>query len=394
MKKTVYIYNIIILSAFVFSTYVAQAQFGIIPAREPRDQLTGHGITYSLPMHEITFSIEVVRSSYVPGRFQEYSFDLLGLETEKEAFTKYQIRAISLSSEVLPDSRYRYILPRPTEARKGGEDVALFNGDGILQYYGRSSYAGRSASACQHGVPGSPDWVMLKTAPGRVPLNLDKDDPDTFQIGLSRDTLPERQYPDRATRTPTERERAEDVAKRLAEHREARYRLFSGYQEVEYSREALAYMVEGLAQMEDEYMAFFTGYTTEERRTYRFSIIPDDRNASSWVPFFRFSTSDGVNNLGSGDGDLVFVRWEGTDLAEEKADTTTLSVDQPASSGPLIWHRLPALTTFQLRLGSEEIFRGEEYVSQLGRLESTGINRISIEYDPATGEPLKVIFDN
>lgn len=394
MKKTVYINNILILSAFLLATFTSQAQFGIIPARESRDQLSGPGFTYSLPMQEITFSVEVVRSTYVPGRFQEYSYDLLGLEAENKAFTKYHIRTIALSSKAVPDPTHRYVLPRPTEARKGGEDVALFNGNGLLQYYGRSNYAGRNASACQHGAPGSPDWVLLSAPPEKIPLNLDKDAPDTFHIGLSQDTLPNRQIALTNLRAPTEREKAEEFADRLADLREARYRLLSGYQEVEYSREALEHMEEGLTKMEAEYLALFTGYYTEERKTYRFSILPDDENDSSWVPFFRFSIEDGVNNLGSGDGDLVFVRWEGTNLPEELTDTTILSVNQPATSGPLMWYRLPALTSFELRLSTEVIFRGKEYVSQLGRLESTGINRISIEYDPATGEPLKVIFDN
>ncbi|MBE0641346.1 MAG: DUF4831 family protein [Bacteroidales bacterium] len=394
MKKYTYPCLLGLILLIMQGSQALFAQFGIIPGRETREQDSEQGFAYNLPMHEMAFAIEVIRTTYHPGRYQLFSRELTGFEAGNSPETRYEIKTVSLSSVALPDPGHRYLLPRPTEARKGGEDVVLFGGNGLLQYYGRSAYAGRFASACQHGMPASSDWVVLKDAPRELPRELSREDQDTSWVGLSQDTLPQRSFARPRVRSVGEKDYARAAANRLMEIREARYRLLSGYQEVEYSREALVFMDEGLQGMEEEYLALFTGYVSQQRRTYRFTIIPDHDRDSSWVPLFRFSPTNGVNDVRDLEGDLVFLRWEGRNLPDEAADTTSNLPASAVNPGPKMWYRIPASTVFELRYGAEVIFRGKESVSQLGKLESIGVNRISVEYDPATGEPLKVIFDN
>ncbi|HRY99708.1 MAG TPA: DUF4831 family protein, partial [Bacteroidales bacterium] len=375
---------LLLLTLITLGTFPLRAQFGIIPSREGKETGTGSGLGYQLPMHEMVFSVEIERTAYSAGRFSAWAEELLGLEVHGTgAPFSYRLGRITLSSNILADPDCHYMLDRLPDSRRSGEDVALFSGQGILQYYGRATHAGRSSRACEHGVAASADWVSVSDAPEAFPLGMEFLQREQPLTSFSGDSLAPRPALKASYAQKSEKELAREAAARLLEIREARYRLLSGYQEVEYSKEALAYMVEGLREMEEDYLRLFKGFALKERRVYRLPVLPTAAGGGGWVPFFRFSAGEGLHDLSSTEGELVFVKW--TPLQPEALpDTTRPALSAPAGDpGPQIWYRIPALTLFELRRGDEILHHETWPVAQLGRLQHMNISRLSLEYDPS-----------
>ena len=371
------------------------AQFGIIPSRDGKTPVTERTMSYFLPLHEVVVNVGVVRETFIPGRFSEYADDLLGLQdVSRRESTTYSMLSVNLSVSTEPDTEHRYFLPR-SDARKTGEDVVLFNGNGVISYYGRSSFAGRNAGAHDHAAPASGAWVSLNEPPESIPFGVEKEIDDTpFPSVDTQDSTHQRTPARKSIGSRNERDLAREAASKVIELREARLRLLSGYQEVEYSKDAMAFMDQGLREAYDEYLNLFTGTLREERGNYSYRVVPGSANDSIWVPLFRFSDSEGIFGLEGTKGEVVYLRWTaepGRPVRDYVPPAEGTTLPEP---GPTLWYRIPALTSFELRIGNEILFRGQEHISQLGQLQGISVNKLSLEFDPVTGEPVKVIFDN
>ena len=371
-------------------------QFTILPSREGRTVPEEKNLTYFLPQHTLAFQVEVRREVWIPGRFAAYANDLLGLQDViRDQKTGYSLGRIRLHSIAEPDPQQRYHLPRSPESRKGGEDMAVYADNGVLIYYGRSTYAPRIAHSHEHLQGESGNWVALRDANGEVPMDAVGSRPDTVFRTIQRpDTLVRQAVVRQVSASKSEEELAREMANRYLDLKEAQLKLLTGYQEVNYSEAAIAYMNESLTRQMEDCLRLFTGSRTLETRNYNYSILPQADRDSSWVPLFRFSSSKGAFPVSGNQGDIVYVRWKSGKVlpARNKMPESTATLTEEIRSN--LCYRIPVETSVDLRLNQEVVFQGSEHIGQLGLLQSLPYNKISVEFDPQSGQLLKVIFDN
>jgi hypothetical protein len=381
---------------FLLLTGPVHAQFTILPSREGRTLQEEKNLTYSLPQHTLAFQVEVRRVVWEPGRFSAYADDLLGLkDVVNSQSTAYGLGRIRLRSIAEPDPHQRYVLPRSSELRKGGEDVAVFADNGVLIYYGRNSFAPRQAHTHEHLHNETAGWVSLTDKSPELAMNASSSRPDTVFKTIQRpDTLIRQAVVKQIASTKSEIELAREMANRYLDLKEAQLRLLTGYQEVNYSDAALRYMYERLDDEAEACLRLFTGTQVVETRTYTYTIIPQFDRDSVWVPLFRFSESKGAFPASGNQGDIVYVRWKGGKLLPAKnklPEQGTLQTDETRSN---LWYRIPVETSISLRMNNEILYQGTEHIAQLGLLQSLPYNKISVEFDPHSGQLVRVIIDN
>lgn len=378
---------------FLLPTY---AQFTILPSREGRTVPEEKNLTYFLPQHTLAFQVEVRREAWIPGRFAAYANDLLGLQDViRDQKTEYSLGRIRLHSIAEPDPQQRYLLPRSPEAGKRGEDMAVYADNGLLIYYGLSTYAPRTAHAHEHFQGESGNWVALRESAREVPMDAVGSRPDTIFRTIQRpDTLVRQAVVRQVSASKSEEELAREMANRYLDLKEAQLKLLTGYQEVNYSEAAMAYMNESLTRQMEDCLRLFTGSRSLETRNYTYTILPQADRDSSWVPLFRFSSSKGTFPASGNQGDLVYVRWKSEKVlpARNKIPESASTATEEIRSN--LWYRIPVETSVELRLNQDVIFQGTEHIGQLGLLQSLPYNKISVEFDPHSGQLLKVIFDN
>jgi len=288
------------------------------------------------------------------------------------------------------------MLPLSFENRKSPEDAAVFNEDGVLVYFGKSSRMPARAAGHAHGHPTETGWTPLDQPPAAVPMDAGTEVKDTLsRIVREEDTTYRRRVVHTVVRPHSEAELAEEAAAQVIRLRESRIRLLTGYQEVPYSAEAIRYMDEGIRSAYDEYLALFTGSVQRFTRNYSFSHQPVASRDSSWVPLFRFSPESGIHGLDAREGELVYLRYlPERMLPDSSLIQASMSATEGAAPEKVLMYRIPAATLIELRYQDEILFSTREQISQLGRVRSLPVSKVSVELDPVSGRPVRVFLDN
>jgi hypothetical protein len=193
----------------------------------------------------------------------------------------------------------------------------------------------------------------------------------------------EKQYLERNWVEKSDQDKALEAANKISRIREARFNLLTGYQEIPYEADALAYMDEQLLKMEKEYLSLFTGLSYKKNLTYSIIVDPERTDAGAEVPVFVFSERSGVKDPGASGGDKINM------TIEALGDFGTLRsiADQKNSSGGEkgFYYRMPVMARIRINLSTDlnvqEIFP----VSQLGSVSYLPTNVTSVQFHPETG---------
>lgn len=389
MKRT------IIFILIALAVIPASAQFNIIPSRDSRDAIPKGNITYFLPMTELHFSVEVRREVSRPGRFAAFAEQMLGISNVYTAEkTRYYIKDIRMTTSTEADPSRQYYLARHEGSRKGGEEVAVLGENGILIYYGRNSFAPRNAAPHDHLSEMESPWISLQDHAASVPMDVEKLVRDTVYRTIQReDTVIRMPSIQNRKSVKSEEELAKEAADKIMQLEESRYRLLTGYQEVPYTKEAIEYMDQSLSKAMKSYLSLFTGSKSIEKKTYTFSTIPALREDSLWVPLFRFSETEGAFNKNESRGDVIFIKCSSQKHSAPRNKLRVSEEQDETELRPKLWYRSPVLCKIELRDDRNTVYAGSTHVAQLGRVGSIPVDKVNIEFDPHSGQVIKVIFD-
>jgi len=287
-------------------------------------------LVYHLPSTELTFRIEVEKTTFKPGIFYLYSQRYLSTDQViLEEKSNYRVVKIDMEPRTLPDLNRRYVV---SATGKSALNRIQVDESGILT-----------------GINIPKDQLKKE-----IRKEIFKD--DILINSGSNGLLPLTQEYMMAGSTA---KLAEGAAKQIYLIRESRLNLLSGETEqMPQDGAALKTMLEGLDRLERELTELFVGKVIVERSHHQVSYTPQTHEAEEVL--FRLSTRRGLVDKEDLGGEPFFIQIN--------AEKTKLADPDPKSKPvlPGLFTVLPAFTNVKITNGINELFSKKIFIPQLG----------------------------
>ncbi len=313
-------------------------------------------LVYALPLTVVDVAIETERVIEKPGPYSAYAADLLGLTGVVRSENEYwSVTGVTISTheEVDPDGYFAISAPgimqtNVLEMKKAGLIVdlnpALYNAENnrnngvdsdveIHRFYdmGSDEYF-RNRRDTLYRV------VAVDTAFVRIPYLVVK------KQKLTLDQL------------------AEKAAVRLMELRDGKHLILTGETNL-FPQDGSA--ITEINRLEREYTELFAGKVFNEKRTFRYQIIPRKDQTGRKIDLCVFSEATGPGDPGSKAGDLITIEFN----PEQKTRSVALASSKGGSSQQKysrITYRIPDVAVVKISIGNNVIGSGRKLVYQFG----------------------------
>lgn len=293
-------------------------------------------VSYSLPSTTLNFTVTARKEVFKAGPFAKYGKKYLGFSPRQSDEIKYEISRVSVRSVTEADMKARYTVNLPESGRP---EFLQISSQGLI--VGDMKVTGKSAG-----------W--------RFPL--------TEEGGFSGMSMPANLAKESGTQTifiakPTE-EKAKEIAEKIFQIRENRYKILVGDTDATYSGEALKAAADALEKMEKEYLALFTGKSTFSTVKGEFEVVPTAADSLQQYVAFRVSDTEGLVAADNFSGRPYYLNLSVESiLAPEKPQGR----QKPSNSvTDMLHYRIPAICTATLTDGMSTILQTRIPVYQLG----------------------------
>ncbi len=345
---------------------------------------TGKGMYYALPRSVVAIDVEITQTVSKPGPYAAYAERYLGLD-EVIFFPNisYEISRVSINGYAEPDPEQIYFVEFPDEEEQNLY-VSLTE-EGLIASVNREF----DNEDFQSGLSESTDYGYFgsdATFNYFIDTNL-KEQIDTVIEHVRMDTITvQRQTLRRSWVEKGEELRASEVAEYILEIREKKFDLISGFQEINYSKEALEYMYSEMDKLESDYLDLFTGITASQTINYRFIHTPEKDRTDTRHTLFRFSQQEGVLPAHEDDGGvpvtIAYQRSHATDELDRKIRETSQEGRRSAAG---FHYRIPEYTNLLIHTGNEKRAETRMQINQFGIVTSLPPGQSTIEFYPNTG---------
>lgn len=347
------------------------------------------GIYYSLPKTVVKVSVTVEKTTKLEGPFASYASKYLGLsEVISEKSTSYSLSSVTMDTYSVPDPDQYYFI----ETGKLKKKHLILN---FGEYNLLGSVNGRFVKGGNKFLSDSVNY-----------LADDKDEISTqnfinSNIAEAFDTIFEKIILDSSVivkktlkkvyKDKTNEQKAREAADLIMNIEESRLALYTGYSEVNYSKETIEYMAEKLLQMEQEYLNLFTGITVKQQLKYFYTYVPDGSYNVS-LPLFRFSEKYGISDTSDYKGESVFVNLTSSGNSNVIASFEASRMETKEKSHG-IYYRIPERARISLVYKDNEISASTFTIAQIGaicELQTKGLK--SLQFNAETGSLQKVVY--
>ena len=337
---------------------------------------------YALPQTVFVVDVEVKQTTETPGPYAEYAGTYLGLdEVIMLPSRSHEITNIHIHQFAEPDPEHIYFVRFPES-----EEQAFFIrlGESGLIYSVNSPADPLSLQDLSHKQIEYDAFGSDKTFHFFLDSAL-KERIDTITEQVPMDTLSvQRQTLRRSWVEKSQELRARDVADYIMEIREKKFDLISGFQEINYSKEALEYMYSQMTQMESDYLDLFTGITRSDITNYRFMVRPVKEGTQGYL-LSRFSSQKGMLEIGDREGQELSLIFQKSGATSQLQRMMAARQD-PGRGGETGFHyRIPEYADVFVFLGNEKRAESRALVSQFGVVTRLPAENLHIEFHPETG---------
>ncbi len=350
---------------------------------ETPPEFPGVGYYYSLPRTAVVVEIEVLKTQNIPGPYARYASRLLGLnDVITRSASNYEIIKVAINSfsEPDPDHLYFISLPGPEATNR----FLNFTASGLLLGISTEALSWDTSAK----VLDSKDYIRDDADVAFnyfLDINL-VERIDTIFEQVREDTITfQRQTLRRSWVEKSSEHRAREVADYILELREKKFDLISGFQEISYSKEALAYMITEMNKLESDYLNLFTGIRTEARYKYRFVHRPAKADSNSNHTLFSFSNIYGVLADDDEDGRPFVLRYKSSQLTDLLHNKGSQASPNHASGTFGIHHRMPEFADISLHLDNELRAEARMLINQFGIVSRLPADDLDIRMHPGTG---------
>ncbi len=348
---------------------------------------------YFLPRTMITVDVEVTETIERPGPYAAYARKYLGLPAViMEPSLAYEITGVEINHYVEPDPEEVFVahIPEEDEDEKNRFLMALSE-SGLLFSYNKVYEDGefeqsltKSHDIGHFGTDATFNYFIDTNLKEQIDTVIEHVMLDT--ISIQRETLRSSWV------EKSDERRASEVAEYILELREKKFDLISGFQEIDYSKEALEYMYAEMGRMESDYLDLFTGITASDTIRYRFVHRPEKEDIAGRHTLFYFSSARGVLPEGDTDGlpvTITYNRSKATDAIARQINQHP-QLEKPKSKG--IYYRIPEYADLSVLIENQIRAEARMLINQFGIITRLPAKDMQIELHPQTGSIKSVGF--
>ncbi|MCR5519509.1 MAG: DUF4831 family protein [Bacteroidales bacterium] len=298
-------------------------------------------VSYSMPQTVLVFSVEAQKETFYAGPYARYAQKYLGVSAELHDRVSYTVTSVKLFPAVEADQsvRYTYVM--------NGQSQPLF-----LQLTSQGLVSGPSGS-----YSGDKGW---KYPAGKgtgfsgkgIPSNLTERTNTLYEA----DNHAVRQ---RVVVEKTTEDKAKEVADKIFEIRDNKYKILVGDTDATYSGEAMKATIDALNKLEQDYLALFMGFSEFGSQSATFEVIPAAKKTQTYVAF-RLSDEDGLVPADNVSGKPYFVQLNVEDVAAAPP------VEGKAKPVQVVHYRIPAVCGVRLTDGISTLLQTRVPIYQLG----------------------------
>jgi hypothetical protein len=357
MKK---IKNLVMIALLVSCTPAAKISVTNVNDASP---MKGSSCLYALPLSAFAVTVTAQQESFVPGPYYMYAKKYLGIaDAGSMPCETWTLTHASLAGyrEADPDFLFQVAVSQRTSFT---QVIRELQDDSLILL--PEDFVSRQVFTNRYDPPQDP----LNFTDLSIKRNFGAD-----KGILIREVLPDAAYfiaPDaRDKHVPeakTMEQKAEETANFIIKIRKRRFKLISGQYAFMPDGEALGRAVDELNQIEEEYLALFTGKTSTSFHIRTFHYVPESVPETGRTILFRFSGKEGFMEAGENDGKPVMVVIQ--DMNKIKG-LDALALGHGNLNGRLVF-RIPDEAILQIYFGEQLLLETKQPVYQFGNLMTT-----------------------
>ncbi|HEY9115602.1 MAG TPA: DUF4831 family protein [Bacteroidales bacterium] len=329
------------------------------------------GFYYSLPQTVLKIDLVVEKIQKIPGPLSEYSREYLGTsDFITTNSTSYRVVNVDVEQVISADPKQLYYVQFPTEKPKDEKSVAVqLTPYGTLWAYddlGSTSTYDKESRVDQTFflLEGNEDFKYFADYNRQRKI-------DTIVKKISIDTTTIERFVFRTNWVnKSASERANEAAMQISRIRDARFNLISGYQEVNYGQ-SMYYMDSEMLKLERQYLDLFLGKEVKTLETHTIYYIPEKDKLQDVI--FKGANSSPVE---------IFISI---------GNSLELIPDSPLDKADNLYYRIPEIVTVEIKNQGGVYFRENVLISQFGVVAAVPVLRNKIQFDPKTGNLVKIV---
>jgi hypothetical protein len=375
-----YSHWLIMVSILCFS-YGARAQFNVYPLAGTTINPAAEGLIYALPRNTVTVTISVEKSEIFKGPFADFAGKYLGLQNVVNAdAVRYSIKGVDLSIGAEPDPGQLYFIEFDKKA-KGAEIGLVLSEKGILSGFSQVVHSKNNDEVAEKTFGNDQSQLFIDLL---KPTLLEKVDTIVRRISVDTTTIEEKVVRRSVSEKSTE-QMAKETAETIRKIDENIFSLITGYQEVNYSKESLEFMISELKKVQNEYLSLFKGTTRYTTSNYSFYITPGETDEGILETLCKFSQSAGIQPKNSPSGENINLTISPLNISPVLPEFTKQRNLQVKKAHGL-YYRIPQQSKISVTSGYNVLLDRTEMISQLGKVTFLPAGNYSeINFSPLTG---------
>lgn len=298
-------------------------------------------VSYSMPQTVLVFNVEAQKESFYAGPYARYARKYLGIDAELYDRVSYTVTSVKMLPAVEADQSQRFTY----QVNAQSQPV-------YLQLTSQGLVSGPAGAYTADRGWKYPVGKGTGFSDKGIPSNLTERTSTLYEAdnhAVRQQVIVEK----------TTEVKAKEVADKIFEIRENKYKILVGDTDATYSGEAMKATIDALNKLEQDYLTLFTGYSEYGSQAATFEVIPASRKNQTYVAF-RLSDEEGLVPADNVSGKPYFVQLTVEEVAPAPA------VDSKSKPVQVINYRIPAVCGVRLTDGISTLLQTRVPVYQLG----------------------------
>jgi hypothetical protein len=359
---------IAVLFLISFPVFVS-AQFSVTKSTGQNPGTTD-GFYYTLPRTVIQVDLIVEKAEQIRGPLAEYTQNYLGTNEFIESDnTSYRVLNLNVTPLYEADPEQVYFVQFPIEKSREEKTIAF-----QLSELGTLLAVDPEEGDREVETPPVDQTIIVMEGSDDFRFHPDyhrKKKIDTITRKITIDTVSIERFIFKTSWVDKSMEdKANEAALQIANIRDARFNLLTGYQEVNYG-ESMRYMDSQLSSMERQYLELFLG---KELKTYEYhtALYLPDRSSEYGVI---------LDMPGNADVEINIIPRGNTGMISQ------------GGSGPasVIFYRVPEMADIEISHNGIILYKASLPISQLGVVTTAPLDDTRLRFDPMTGALTKIV---
>ncbi|KAF5068341.1 hypothetical protein DSECCO2_244380 [anaerobic digester metagenome] len=359
-------------------------QVHVVPFGKGMPSVEKNGIFYSLPRNVIKVQLAVSKTETFKGPYADFAAKYLGLSSFiSKNSVEYSIVDVSIEVLAETDPGQYYFIELDEKAKSGRSLLFALNEQGFISGYSDASNIKGRRQLTADGKPlasgtVSPFIDLLQ------PKILEKVDTIIRRISVDTSTF-EDIFIKRSISERSTEQLAKEAAELIRKIDDNKFNLITGYQEVNYSKDALEFMISQLEKTKQEYLALFRGVSRTAVTKHVFYVTPGNNPEGMLETICGFSGSEGITARNTPGAESVSLLIESMNQISSIREFITQR-EAPSKVKRGLYYRIPEKARISLKSGNRVLDQKEAMISQLGTVTFLPAGIFSyIKMNPLTG---------